>query len=335
MTLSLSLCRGFVESFSSTHVCRFCVGERSQFQVSEVTKLSTVDLTILREDIKTALTTKFPDATMSQAQLRIILQEHDIRKLDLPNGIPETVEELESVVRETFKLDGNFTLHYKDTDFGDEFFSLSSTSDIKDKDTIKVFHIVEPSTFSMTFTNMEYPVQNAPEVPISDTDAASVNSTESSCPTSTCSIASQDTVILSSPEHQRSERWPTEFPIPRFAYDAELVLVAGNEAFKKDGTPLNFTTILPDILDKLAESMFQYVAYPTNVQRADVAEALIRKHPCLKEPGSFNGCYGWQQRLKYKMGNYRSKLKKLGCPELEVNTLSQRSEQMSRHRQRT
>lgn len=27
---------GFVESFSSTHVCRFCLGERSQFQVSEV-----------------------------------------------------------------------------------------------------------------------------------------------------------------------------------------------------------------------------------------------------------------------------------------------------------
>ena len=27
---------GFVESFSSTHVCRFCLGERSQFPVSEV-----------------------------------------------------------------------------------------------------------------------------------------------------------------------------------------------------------------------------------------------------------------------------------------------------------
>lgn len=27
---------GFVESFSSTHICRFCLGERSQFQVSEV-----------------------------------------------------------------------------------------------------------------------------------------------------------------------------------------------------------------------------------------------------------------------------------------------------------
>ena len=131
-------------------------------------------------------------------------------------------------------------------------------------------------------------------------------------------------MILSSSEHERSERWPTEFPIPRFAYDTELVLAAGNEAFKKDGIQLNFTTILPDILEKLEESMFQYVAYPTNAHRADVAEALIRKHPCLKEPGSYNGSYGWQQRLKYKMGNYRSKLKKLGCPELEVSTLSKK-----------
>ncbi|KAL2079753.1 hypothetical protein ACEWY4_025497 [Coilia grayii] len=231
------------------------------FQPSlQVTKLSTVDLTILREDIKNALETKFPDATMSQAKL---LQDHHIRKLDLPNEIPETVEELESIVRETFKLDGNFTLHYKDADFGEEYFSLSSTRDIKDKDIIKVFHIVEPPTFHMTFTDMEYPVQNATES-ITSADTAFVNSTESSIcpPTSTCSIASQDTVILSSPEspHQRSERCRTEFPKPRFAYNTELVLATGNEAFKKDGIHLNFVTIPPDILDKL----FHYVANPTN-----------------------------------------------------------------------
>ncbi|KAG5279538.1 hypothetical protein AALO_G00078850 [Alosa alosa] len=56
-----------------------------------------------------------PYAPMSQlAKLRIILQDHDIRKLDLPHGIPATVAELESIVRETFELNGNFALHYKD-----------------------------------------------------------------------------------------------------------------------------------------------------------------------------------------------------------------------------
>ncbi|XP_066509897.1 uncharacterized protein si:ch211-166e11.5 [Hoplias malabaricus] len=134
------------------------------------------------------------------------------------------------------------------------------------------------------------------------------------------------TVIPSSPEHMthRSQCWPVEFPIPRFAYDTELVLASGNEAFEKDGSLFSPTVILPDILEKLAETIFQYVAYPTSVQLNHVAEALILKHPCLKEPGSFNGYYGWQQRLKYKMANYRCKLRALGCPELEVNSLKKK-----------
>ncbi|CAI5674175.1 unnamed protein product [Oreochromis niloticus] len=72
------------------------------------------------------------------AKLRIILKDHNIRKLDLPHGIPGTVEELESIVKDTFEVDGKFTLHYKDADFGEEYFSLTSTGDIKDKDTLKI-----------------------------------------------------------------------------------------------------------------------------------------------------------------------------------------------------
>ena len=41
----------------------------------------------------------------------------------------------------------------------------------------------------------------------------------------------------------------------------------------------------------------------------------------MKEPGSFNGCYGWKTWLKYKMGNYRTQLKLQGCSELAVNSL--------------
>lgn len=62
-----------------------------------------------------------------------------------------------------------------------------------------------------------------------------------------------------------------------------------------------------DILERLAEAMFSYTAYPNDAQRSVVAQALVEKHPCLKEPGSFNGTYGWQQSLKYKCGNYRTK----------------------------
>lgn len=81
-----------------------------------------------------------------------------------------------------------------------------------------------------------------------------------------------------------------------------------------------------DILERLAEAMFSYTAYPNDAQRSVVAQALVEKHPCLKEPGSFNGTYGWQQSLKYKCGNYRTKWKELGSPELLVNSLSHKSE---------
>ncbi|XP_041949692.1 uncharacterized protein LOC121709989 isoform X4 [Alosa sapidissima] len=285
----------------------------------QVTKLSTVNLTVLREDLKKALETKLPDAPMSQLpKLRIILQDHDIRKLDLPHGIPGTVAELESIVKETFELNGNFTLHYKDAGFGDEYFSLTSTSELQDKDTIKVIHVVEPPTYTLTFTDLDSTIEN--ETSIHTSDHPSVTSIS---PNSSCSTGSADTVILSSPEHttRRSQCWPTEFPIPRFAYDTELVLASRNEAFKKDGIYLVFTSILQDILEKVAETVFQYVAYPTNAQLSDVALALVQKHPSLKEPGSYNGCYGWLQRLKYKMGNYRSKLRGLGCPEVDVNSI--------------
>lgn len=261
------------------------------------------------------------------AKLRIILQEHDIRKLDLPHGIPGTVNELECIVRKTFGLIGKFTLHYKDPDFGEEYFSLTSTSEIKDKDTIKVIHIVEPPTLTLTFTNVDNSIKNASKTSIQTSASSVYTSVTSIHPSNSSSTPeSRDTQILSSPEHktQRSERWPTKFPVPRFAYDTELVLASGNEAFKKDGFQLNFASILPDILEKLAETIFQYVAYPTSAQLSDVIEALIQKHPCLKEPGSYNGCYGWRQRLKYKMGNYRSKLRGLGCPELDVNSLKKK-----------
>ncbi|XP_024658714.2 uncharacterized protein LOC112430002 [Maylandia zebra] len=262
------------------------------------------------------------------AKLRIILKEHNIQKLDLPHGIPGTVEELESIVKETFEVDGKFTLHYKDADFGEEYFSLTSTGDIKDKDTLKVVQIIEPPTITLTFSDVDSSFKSASEtlVNASAISETSVSETSSvSCGTS-CSSGSQDTVILSSPEHlsRRFQRWPTNFSVPRFAYDTELLLASGNETFKKDGTKLNFTPLLPDILEKLAETIFQYVAYPTSAQLADVAKALVQQHPCLKEPGSYNGCYGWQQRLKYKMGNYRSKLRGLGCPELDVNSLKRK-----------
>lgn len=170
-----------------------------------------------------------------------------------------------------------FTLHYKDADFGEEYFSLTSTSDIKDKDTIKVVHFVEPPTFNLTFTDVDSSIECASETSICSS-AISVSSpvTTVHASNSSCSSRLLDTLILSSPEHG-TEHGQLNFQYLTLAM-TELVLASGNEAFKKDGIQLNFTTILPDFLEKLAESIFQYVAYPTSAQLSDVAEALIQTH---------------------------------------------------------
>ncbi|XP_024245938.1 uncharacterized protein LOC112225993 [Oncorhynchus tshawytscha] len=69
----------------------------------------------------------------------------------------------------------------------------------------------------------------------------------------------------------------------------------------------------------MAWIIFNFKAYPSDRKFAKAAEALVTKHPCLKEPGSKTGCDGWKNSLKFKMGNYRQKLRRVGFPEVAVN----------------
>lgn len=62
---------------------------------------------------------------------------HTIEKRTLPSGIPETMEELHLAVRQTLKVTDDFSLQYLDLDFED-FFTLHSTTQIKNKASIKV-----------------------------------------------------------------------------------------------------------------------------------------------------------------------------------------------------
>lgn len=157
------------------------------------------------------------------AQLRMILADHDVRKLQLPSGIPKTTNDLQLVIRDTFGIVGDFSLHHQDVDFGNEFFTLLSTTDIKDRDTIKVVYILEPPTISLTLTDVTNdcvrPLEQSPE--------------------DTFSVSSNDTLLLSSAEDSpghRSQRWPSRFHIPRFAYNTEIQVQLANERFNKDGT---------------------------------------------------------------------------------------------------
>lgn len=129
----------------------------------------------------------------------------------LPFGIPNTCAELESIVRETFRLQGNFTLHYKDNAFG-EFFSLTSTDALQDKGTIKVVQTEQVVVLNLTT--------------IDCSESADFPSIDSLLNASSSFGSSDDTVIISTPEShgQRSEPWPSQFEIPEFAYDTGFTI---------------------------------------------------------------------------------------------------------------
>lgn len=227
------------------------------------------------------------------AKLRVILNPDDTRKLILPDRIPESMEQLMDEVRKVCGLNGKFRLQYQDRDFGDALVNLTSTVELEDLATVKIIPITDDCCQVTTLTVCDDIV----------------------------STQSDDTQLLSTPcssVSTRTQMWPHEFPIPTFSYDTELQLEKGNAVFQSNNTRSALSSkTKSDILEKL-EDIFKFKAYPTDADFSDVAEALIKKHPCLSEPGSCNSCYGWKQRLKTKMGNYRTQLKGLGCSEVKT-----------------
>uniref|UniRef100_A0A8P4KEN1 Uncharacterized protein n=1 Tax=Dicentrarchus labrax TaxID=13489 RepID=A0A8P4KEN1_DICLA len=196
---------------------------------------------------------------------------------------PESVNELIKILREKAKprLDFEFTLHYEDPDFGGQLSCLVDIQELPEKATLKIIR--------------------------TETD--------------TSSCASSDTDILPFvPISQRQKSWPDIFPVPTFTYEVEHVLEEGNGAFATSGKTLKLTRSQKhNILENMAAVMYNFKPYPSDNDVGMAAEALVRAHPCLKEPGSVSGWYGWKMSLKFKMGDYRGKLSRSGCLEVSVN----------------
>lgn len=247
-------------------------------------------------------------AVSKPTRLKVILGEDNIEKLSLPNGIPESLEDLHCSIKTTFGIQGNIRLQYMDQDFGSDFFNLNSTNDLKDLGTVKV--ILHQTTTDLSTT----------EVVLSHSTSFDLDDTVSMASNDTSNV----TLKMSSPESlfSRKEQWPKDFAIPHFSFETELQLEHGNSEYLASGKLLTVSSrTKSDILNRLAEEIFKYKAYPDDTHFYIVAEALIKKHPCLKEPGSSSVWSGWKQRLKYKMGNYRTQLKMQGCVEVSVNSL--------------
>lgn len=252
-------------------------------------------------------------------KLRIILGENNSEKLILPSGIPESVDELKLEIKRQCAVTEDFRLQYMDVEFN-EFLNLTSTADLKHLSAVKVITNLQTVTTAVTLSSeLE---SSAPEM--------SKTLSEDSV-----SFSSADTDILSSPESTsststtssslRTQAWPANFPIPEFTYEAELQLMKGNQEFLKNGTHLSPSTKLKSaILEALSTEILKFKAYPTSAEFDTVAEALIRRHPCLKEQGSVCGFYGWKISLKYKMANCRTSLRH-ATSELIINSLKRRA----------
>ena len=109
-----------------------------------------------------------------------------------------------------FGIPWDFCLHFKDADFGNNFFSLISTTCIGNKDTIKVMYIEAPPTVTLTLTDV-------------DSSSASISNCSPLPSDDVCSSASSHDTLPVSPRPmteilaQRSKGWRAEFLIPRYS----------------------------------------------------------------------------------------------------------------------
>lgn len=243
--------------------------------------------------------------------LKIIMPDGSSQRLTLSYGLPASIDDLMVEVKRQCGLQGDFKLQFMDSLFGNEFLNLTSMAEVEDKGTLRIIDICRPTTSQYEGSST---VGQDPRF-LSPSSAHSESSSLSG--------ATVDTDILSSSESTSSKSmWPAVFQVPKFSYDAEIKLHRANLAHQTDGTVL-----LPDpklkstILEGLLQEIVQYKVYVSDNEMEQVARSLIQKHPCLIEKASPNGCAGWKTSLKYKLSNYRTHLRKLGCPEVTVNSL--------------
>lgn len=230
------------------------------------------------------------------------------RKVAIPE-VPESVEELQNILKEKLELQGSFTLQYEDSDFNNALCNLIDIHDLPPERAI--LHILWDEASPLVQQESDSVGSE------SSLDTASLSSRES--------LQSPSAFIRN---HLRSvSEWPSPFSIPSFSYDVELKLRKGNEAYEQTKKGITLTRDMKiGILDKIAQAVFEVKAYPDQDQIESVASALISRHPCLREPGSETGYDGWKISIKYKLSNYRSKLRQAGCAEVSINQKKRGSE---------
>lgn len=212
--------------------------------------------------------------------VRIFVSDDDIRRFSLDKK-PSNVEALLSELKLKLALSYEFKIQYEDPVFNNALCNLTDMSELPERPTIKIVScVVHTSSSSL-----------------------------STCSTEILSARSSEARSL------REDPWPAEFEIPEFSVDINYRLRQGDLAYMKDGSLLKMSHVLNDvlkhgILGKLAEAMYKFMTYPADYHFGHVASALIKAHPCLSETGSSTGYCAWKNSLKFKMGNYCTKLRR-------------------------
>ncbi|KAL6483860.1 hypothetical protein MHYP_G00087320 [Metynnis hypsauchen] len=232
--------------------------------------------------------------------LRVVISSGEARRVQL-SQVPESVARLIDALREKLQLQGEFSLQFEDPDFGNALCVLSDISELPQERA--VLHIQ----------------RNIPSLP-NELDTHSLASISSLSTASTSSSSSLSPPACSSTYLRSRSEWPTPFPIPSLSYDIELKLRRGNETFEKTKKGIDVTRDKKmEVLDKIAQTVFDIKAYPDGDEIESIASALVQKHPCLREPGRGKGYEGWLLSIKDKLNNYRAKLRKAGCTEVNIN----------------
>ena len=198
--------------------------------------------------------------------MKIILPDGSSQRLTL-TGPPACIEDLKTEVKRQCRLQGHFSLQFKD-------------SEVEDKGTLKVI-------------DSSGPLMQRDESAWMVTGVSPSGSVTSSLSVDTDVLSSD--VLSSSESISSRSSWPAVFQVPRFSYDAELKLTQAAVAYLKDGTLFSPDPKLKsDVLDGLLQEIVKYKIYITGKQADQVAQSLIKRHPCLAERGSDTGYGGWK-----------------------------------------
>ena len=121
--------------------------------------------------------------------------------------------------------------------------------------------------------------------------------------------------------NMRQTAWPQQFEVPLFDAIVQLFLKSAEDNFAATSvSAVVRRDVKVKILDSLANRIFSYTAYPSSEQIRQVAKALTDKYPSLKCDAAPSGWEAWAHAISFKVGNYRSKMRKLGSVEVQLNS---------------